>query len=682
VDGIGEGSSGYGGDHALERLLDEAGLNRTVAEVRALVAGVNAAPRGTDPDAWLDLFDQRRLTGPLRLQLKALRDELAAATGSGEVPDHAARVAALRSELSRRGLAGFVVPRSDEHQGEYVPARADRLAWISGFTGSAGLAIVMLDQAAIFVDGRYTLQVQAEVSASQFQYKHLTDDPHADWAASVLPQGGRLGYDPWLHTVGWVERMRSALGKVGGDLLAYPDNPIDAVWPDQPPSPLAPVIPYDLRYAGKPASEKLADVAESLRKAGQTAVVLTQPDSIAWLLNIRGADVPHTPLPLSFAIVDDEGAADLFIDRRKLVPGLDEHLGNHVSIREPVELGAALDALGNNPAVKVRVDPATSAAWIFDRLLLAKARVERDSDPTALPKARKNDTELEGIRAAHRRDAVAVARFLAWLSRTAPEGKLGEIEAAAKLKQFRREGDLFRDLSFETISGAGPNGAIVHYRVSEKTERLLAPGSLYLIDSGAQYLDGTTDITRTVAVGEPTAEMREHFTLVLKGHIALATARFPKGTTGSQLDCLARMALWQKGLDYDHGTGHGVGSYLSVHEGPQRISKVGNTVALEPGMIVSNEPGYYRTGAYGIRIENLIAVQQCGDLAGAERPMLSFETLTFAPIDLALVEPALLSPSEIAWLNAYHARVRECLAGLLDADTNQWLIEATDPITK
>jgi Xaa-Pro aminopeptidase len=680
VDGIGEGSSGYGGDHVLQRLLNEAGLNQSIAEIRALIAGVNAAPRETDPDDWLNLFDRKHLTDSLRFQLKALRDELASLSHAPVVPDHAARLTALRSELVRRGLSGFVVPRSDEHQGEYVPARADRLAWITGFTGSAGLAIVTLDQAAIFVDGRYTLQVQAEVSPELFQYKHLTDDPQADWAAAALPQGARLGYDPWLHTVGWVERMRSVIARAGVELLACPDNPIDAVWPDQPPAPLAPVVPHDLRFAGRAAAEKQADVAATLRKAGQGAAVLTQPDSIAWLLNIRGADVPHTPLPLSFAIINDEGAVDLFIDRRKLVPGLDEQLGNRVSIRDPGEFGFALDVLGNNPAIKVRIDPASSAAWIFDRLLLANARVERDADPIALAKARKNEVELEGARAAHRRDAVAVVRFLAWLADTTPQGRIGEIEAAARLKDLRREGDLFRDLSFETISGAGPNGAIVHYRVSEKTERLLEPGSLYLVDSGAQYLDGTTDITRTVAIGEPTPEMREHFTLVLKGHIAIATARFPKGTTGSQIDCLARMHLWQKGLDYDHGTGHGVGSYLSVHEGPQRISKVGNTVALEPGMILSNEPGYYRAGAYGIRIENLIAVQDCVDLPEAERPMLSFETLTLAPIDLALVEPALLSPSEIAWLNTYHTRVRETLAGQLDADTTRWLIQSTDPI--
>lgn len=682
MEGIATASGGYGGDDFLDRLLKQAGLGHSAAEIRSLVAGVVAAPTGSDPDAWLELLGGARLPAPLAAELKALRASMAAERGSrlAAVPDHAARVAALRAELSRRGLSGFVVPRSDEHQGEYVPARAERLAWISGFTGSAGLAVVLLDQAAIFVDGRYTLQVQAEVSSALFQYKHLTEDPHAEWIAAAMPRGGRLGYDPWLHTVGWVERLRAVIGRVGGDLLACPDNPVDAVWPDQPPAPLAPVVPHDLRFAGKPAAEKQADVAAALKQAGHGAAVLTQPDSIAWLLNIRGGDVPHTPLPLSFAIIDDEGATDLFVDRRKLVPGLEEHLGNRVAIRDPDEFGPALDRFGGMAGAKVRVDPASAAAWIFDRLLLANAKVERDSDPVMLPKARKNEVELAGTRAAHARDAVAVTRFLAWLASAGPTGEVGEIAAAAKLLDLRRGGELFRDLSFETISGYGPNGAIVHYRVSPRTERRLVPGGLYLIDSGAQYLDGTTDITRTVAIGEPTPEMRERFTLVLKGHIAIATARFPKGTTGSQLDSLARHALWQKGLDFDHGTGHGVGSYLSVHEGPQRISKVGNTVALEPGMILSNEPGYYRTGAYGIRIENLVAVQPCADLEGSERPMLSFETLTLAPIDLSLVEPTLLTSAEIAWLNAYHARVRESLMPQLDPATAAWLIQATDPV--
>ncbi|WP_246148993.1 aminopeptidase P family protein [Skermanella pratensis] len=682
MEGIATASGEYGGDGSLDRLLKQAGLGRSSAEIRALVAGIVAAPVGNDPDAWLELLGGGRLPAPLVAELKALRAILAAERSSRQaaVPDHAARVAALRAELSRRGLSGFVVPRSDEHQGEYVPARAERLAWIAGFTGSAGLAVVLLDQAAIFVDGRYTLQAQAEVSPALFQYKHLTEDPHAEWIAAALPRGGRIGYDPWLHTVGWVERLRAVLSRVGGELLACPDNPVDAVWPDQPPVPLAPVVPHDLRFAGKPAAEKQADVAMALKQAGHAAAVLTQPDSIAWLLNIRGGDVPHTPLPLSFAIIDDQGATDLFIDRRKLAPGLEEHLGNHVAIRDPDEFGPALDRFGGMAGAKVRVDPASAAAWIFDRLLLADAKVERDSDPVTLPKSRKNEVELAGARAAHARDAVAVTRFLAWVASAGPTGEVGEIAAAARLLDLRREGALFRDLSFETISGFGPNGAIVHYRVSPRTERRLAPGSLYLIDSGAQYLDGTTDITRTVSIGEPTPEMREHFTLVLKGHIAIATVRFPKGTTGSQLDSLARHALWQKGLDFDHGTGHGVGSYLSVHEGPQRISKVGNTVALEPGMILSNEPGYYRTGAYGIRIENLVAVQPCADLEGAERPMLSFETLTLAPIDLVLVEPTLLTSTEIAWLNAYHARVREYLVPQLDPATAAWLIQATNPL--
>jgi Xaa-Pro aminopeptidase len=668
----------YNGDLHLARLLAREGIPYSVTDIRELIAGVNAAPAGADPDAWLSLVG-RNPDGELRDQLRALRDELRRHAAPPALPDRAARLAALRAELARRDLSGFVVPRSDEHQGEYVPARADRLAWISGFTGSAGLAVVLADRAAVFVDGRYTLQVQAEVSPDLFEYRHLVEEPHAEWVAANLPQGGRLGYDPWLHPVGWVEKMRAAVGRVGGELLPCPDNPVDAVWPDQPPAPLAPVAPHDLRFAGRSASDKQADVARILKEAGQGAVMLTQPDSIAWLLNIRGGDVPHTPLPLSFAVVTDEGTVDLFIDRRKLVPELEDHLGNTVAIRAPEELGPALDAFGGTGRT-VRVDPAGAAAWIFDRLLLANVKVDRQSDPVALPKACKNPVELDGARAAHRRDGVAVTRFLAWLAAAAPSGEIGEIAAARKLLEFRRAGALFRDLSFETISGAGPNGAIVHYRVSERTERRLEPGNLYLVDSGAQYLDGTTDITRTIAIGEPTPEMRERFTLVLKGHIAVATARFPRGTTGSQLDSPARLPLWQAGLDFDHGTGHGVGSYLSVHEGPQRISKIPNPVALAPGMILSNEPGYYKTGAYGIRIENLLAVQPCAELEGAERPMLEFETLTLAPIDINLVEPALLTSAEIAWLDAYHARVRETLTPDLDRQEAAWLALATTPL--
>jgi Xaa-Pro aminopeptidase len=403
------------------------------------------------------------------------------------------------------------------------------------------------------------------------------------------------------------------------------------------------------------------------------------PESIAWLLNIRGGDVPHTPLPLSFAILRQDGSVSLFIDRRKLVSGLERHLGNAVTVLPPERLGPALDELAAEGG-RVQADPATAASWVFDRLTGAGAKIHRAADPCLLPKACKNAAEIDGTRAAHHRDGAAVTRFLAWLAHEAPKGRLSEIAASDRLEAFRREGEYFRDLSFPTISGAGSNGAIVHYRAMPETEKRLEPGTLYLLDSGAQYLDGTTDVTRTIAVGEPSAEMRDRFTRVLKGHIALALARFPRGTTGTQLDGFARRALWQEGLDYDHGTGHGVGSYLGVHEGPQRISKAPNTQPLLPGMIVSNEPGYYKTGAYGIRIENLVLVQPAD--GAAEREMLGFETLTLAPIDRNLIEPSLLDEDEIAWLNAYHARVREKLTPLLDAETARWLAETTQPIAE
>ena len=594
-------------------------------------------------------------------------------------PDIAARVGTLREALSRRSLAGFIVPRADEHQGEYVPANAQRLAWLTGFTGSAGLAIVLADRAAIFVDGRYTLQVRGEVPAALFEYRHLTEQPAAEWIAATLGAGQALGYDPWLHTVGEVERYEAAAAKAGGSLVAVADNPVDAIWHDRPPSPLAPVVAHELRFAGKPAAEKRHEIAAAMIASGVDAAVLTAPDSIAWLLNIRGGDVPRTPLPLSFAILGSDASVELFVARCKLAAGLENHLGNEVAVQPPGQFGPALDRLGA-AGKRVQVDPGSAAAWIFARLGAAGAPIRRAADPCQLPKARKNAVELAGTRTAHRRDGAALTRFLAWLAREAPSGRLGEIAAADRLAAIRGEGENFRDLSFDTISGAGANGAIVHYRASPQSEKRLAPGELYLLDSGAQYLDGTTDVTRTIAIGTPSEEARDRFTRVLKGHIALATCRFPTGTTGSQIDVLARHALWQAGLDFDHGTGHGVGSYLNVHEGPQRISKAPNAQALLPGMIVSNEPGYYKTGAYGIRIENLVIVTPCGDLPGAEREMLCFETLTLAPIDRALVMPALLTREEIAWLDAYHARVRETLTPLLDTETAAWLAEATRPV--
>jgi Xaa-Pro aminopeptidase len=662
----------YQGDTVLRRLLAKAGSPYDAAEVRALVVGVNAAPPCDD---WPRLVAPT-VSPALRAQLVALQREMAKAAPS-DSPDPASRLALLREELARRGIAGFLVPRADEHQGEYVPLRAQRLSWLTGFTGSAGLAVVLPDRAAIFVDGRYTLQVRAEVDGGLYEYRHISEQPAAEWIAAHLGRGQVLGYDPWLHTSGEIERYAAAAAKAGGRLQPLDSNPLDAVWKDQPPPPLAPVVPHDLRYAGKPAAEKRSELAASLAAAGVDAAVLTAPDSIAWLLNIRGGDVSHTPLPLSFAILHHDASVDLFIDRRKLVPELVAHLGGEVRLHPPEALASALGALRDKT---IQLDPATAPVAVANLLTAGGAKLHRASDPCVLPKSRKNAIELAGTREAHRRDGAALTRFLAWLSREAPSGRIAEIAASDRLEEFRREGELIRDLSFPTISGAGANGAIVHYRAAPKTEKHLLPGTLYLVDSGAQYLDGTTDVTRTVAIGTPPAEARDRFTRVLKGHIALATCRFPAGTTGSQLDALARHALWQVGLDFDHGTGHGVGSYLGVHEGPQRISKLPNSQALLPGMIVSNEPGYYKTGAYGIRIENLVVVVPC-EMPGAEREMLCFETLTLAPIDRALIDTALLSPEEIAWLDAYHARVREILTPLLDRETAEFLAAATAPLT-
>ena len=589
------------------------------------------------------------------------------------------RLRDLRAELERRGLDGFLVPMADEYQNEYVPPRAKRIEWLTGFTGSAGLVVVLTERAAIFTDGRYTLQVADQVDSDLYDLRHIVEAPATDWIGEHLPAGAKLGYDPWLFTADGVRRFAEATEKAGGALIPADDNPIDVIWTDQPPTPAAPVVPHDISYAGQPSAKKRAQLAEALRKDGIDAAVITASDSIAWLLNVRGGDVSHTPLPLSLAVLHADAQVDFFLDAAKRSDGLDAHLGNEVAIQTPDSFGPALDKLGQDGKT-VLADPAVSASWVFDRLDEAGAKIVRRADPCQLPKACKNETELNGTRAAHRRDGAAVTRFLRWLDENAASGTIDEIAAADHLAGLRAGNDLFRDLSFDTISGAGPNGAIVHYRVTPESNRKLEPGTLYLVDSGAQYLDGTTDITRTIAIGEPTAEMRDRFTRVLKGHIAIATCRFPEGTTGSQLDVLARHALWQAGLDFDHGTGHGVGSYLGVHEGPQRVSKVGNTVALKPGMIVSNEPGYYKTDGYGIRIENLVSVVMADDMADAERPMLKFETLTFAPVDLNLVDPSMLSDDEKAWLNGYHAEVRSILSPQIDAANQAWLATATRPV--
>ena len=589
------------------------------------------------------------------------------------------RLAVVRALLGRRGLDGFLVPQADEHQGEYVPPRARRLAWLTGFSGSAGVAVVLTERAFIFVDGRYTLQVGEQVDTAIFEPLHLIDTPPDGWLATHLPVGARLGYDPWLHTVDDVRHLEAACRRAGGELVPCDGNPIDACWEDQPEPPLAPVIPHPEQYAGKASAEKRAELGAALAEQRLDAVVLTDPASIAWLLNVRGGDVRYNPMPLSFAIVHADGGVDWCVDRRKVGAETRSHVGDAIRAHSPAALGGLLDDLGS-AGRRVAYDGATGNAWIRTRLIDGGAEVVPGADPCAGPRARKNPVELAGAAAVHRRDGAALTRFLAWIDAEGPLGGQTELSAAAALERFRSADPGYRGPSFETISAAAAHGAIIHYAATEESSAPIGPGMLYLIDAGGQYVDGTTDVTRTVVIGEPTAEQKGHFTRVLKGHIALATCRFPEGTTGHQLDVLARQPLWEAGLDYDHGTGHGVGSYLCVHEGPQRISKRPSKAPLERGMVLSNEPGYYRAGAYGIRTENLVVVVPSPAVPGAEKPLSAFETLTLAPIDRRLVDRSLLTPPEAGWLDAYHARVREELTPLLDEATAAWLEQATAPI--
>jgi Xaa-Pro aminopeptidase len=579
--------------------------------------------------------------------------------------------------LDRLGLDGFIVPHEDEWQNGYVPAAYDRLAWLTGFTGSAGAAIVMKNEAAVFVDGRYTLQVKNQVDGALFEYRDLIEGGVSGYLTERAPKGGKIGYDPKLVSPDALNRWRGAAAQAGVQLVAISPNPIDSVWNDRPPLPAAPVSPQEERYTGESSAEKRKRLAEGLKKTHAEAAVITSPASLAWLFNIRGGDVARSPLPLGEAILREDGKADLFLAPEKVSAELRQWLGNEISVRPSSELGEALAALQGK---HVQIDPASASSWYFDTLNDAGAIIITGADPVMLPRACKNEAELSNTRRAHLRDGAALTRFLKWVCTEGQTGKVRETEACAKLEGFRADTGQLKDLSFDSISGAGPNGAVVHYRVTKKTDRKLARGSLFLIDSGAQYLDGTTDVTRTVAIGRPSREMRERFTRVLKGHIALARVRFPKGTTGHQLDALARASLWEAGLDYDHGTGHGVGVYLGVHEGPQRISKALNAVPLEPGMIISNEPGYYKTGAYGIRIENLQIVTPAQDVAGGERPMLGFETLTFAPIDRALIAKDMLNKDERAWINAYHAQVRAKIGPQLSPEDQAWLETATAPV--
>ena len=594
---------------------------------------------------------------------------------------YADRLAALREQLKRDRLDGFVVPLTDEHMSEYVGAYARRLAWLTGFQGSAGSAVVLPQEAAIFTDGRYTLQVRSQVSADDWSYQSVPETSISTWLKDHAPEGAKIGYDPWLHTSDWVKQASEQLAAKGAELVAVGRNPIDQVWADRPLPSKARLTVQPDELAGRSSAAKRQEMADWLQTNGADAAVLAALDSIAWTFNLRGADVERTPVALAFALVHQDGTADLFVEPDKVGDDVRAHLGNGVRLHPREAFEGVLEAMSGK---LVAVDPERSVAAIGSALDRAGARVWRVRDPAVLPKAVKNATEIAGHRSAQARDGAAIARFLKWVEQEAPKGGLDELKASDHLEDLRRASGELRDLSFDSISGSGPNGAIVHYKASEETNRPLEMDSLYLIDSGGQYAEGTTDITRTLAIGQPTEEMRDRFTRVLKGHIALATAVFPKGTRGSQLDSFARRPLWEAGLDYSHGTGHGVGAFLSVHEGPQRIAPVGSGQAggdepLRPGMILSNEPGYYKTGEYGIRIENLVLVVE-KDIAGAEKPMFGFDTLTFAPIERKLIVREMLSESELDWLNRYHAEVVATIGPRLDAQDRDWLERACAPL--
>lgn len=609
---------------------------------------------------------------------------------------HKARLAALREELERRGVDGFIIPISDEHMSEYVGDYAQRLGWLTGFGGSAGFAAVTLGHAAIFVDGRYTVQVREQVDGSLFEYKSVPADSLGRWLAEVCAatgeKGAKIAYDPWLHTWKWVEALENEVASAGITLVPADTNPVDAVWAERPAPSTAVAVPHDDDLSGQSSAQKRAFVADWLTREGHDAVIIPALDSVAWLLNIRGSDVANTPVALSYVIAHKDGSADLFIAPEKVTPELTRHLGNAVTIRDRAAFETALT--GELAGKSIALDPDFAVVGIAQGLRTGGAKFAFKQDPTILAKAIKNPREQAGHRAAQVRDGAAVSRFLRWLEIEAPKGSVDELSAAARLEAFRRMDDGLKDLSFNTISAASGHAALPHYKVDEASNITIPPGSIYLVDSGGQYASnagsGTTDITRTVWVGtpdgleEPSAEMRDRFTRVLKGHIQLDRAVFPQGTTGGQLDVLARQYLWEAGVDYAHGTGHGVGSFLGVHEGPQRIAKpaggqAGTSHELVAGMICSNEPGYYKAGEYGIRIENLVLIEEL-EIAGAEGTYLGFETLTFVPLDRKLIDTSLLTADEIAWVDAYHARVRELLSPLLSGDDLAWVERETAPL--
>ena len=588
------------------------------------------------------------------------------------------KLEALRAELKSRGVDGFLIPRADEYQGEYVPARAERLAWLTGFTGSAGQAAVLAQKALVVTDSRYEIQVKKQVDQAAYETLITDQAGYAAWLADHGKAGQVIGYDPKLHTPAQIAALEKALKPKNIALKPLDTNPLDAVWHDQPEAPLDPVENFPESIAGRSARDKREDIAATIAKAGADTAIITLPDSIAWLLNIRGADVPHTPLALSNALIHANGDVDWFVPAAKIPADVKASLGNHVQVRDPAELENALKALSGKT---VLFDPKRSSIWFAQMLQNAGASILKQDDPCILPKACKTPEEQQAIRNAHLRDGVAVTKFLIWLEKEGVKGSLTELSVAERLEDFRRADPAYRDNSFDTIAGWAGNGAIVHYRATQESHAAIKPPGILLLDSGAQYSDGTTDITRTVTLGAPGEGVREAFTRVLKGHIGIAAIRFPEGIAGQHIDILARQALWEVGMDYGHGTGHGVGCYLSVHEEGGRISLAG-TQPFKPGMVVSNEPGYYKEGAFGIRIENLVLVKEDGLAQQGGKKMLSFETLTLVPFDRCLIKAELLSPREIQWVDEYHARVAKALAPHLDASEKQWLAEATAPLKK
>ncbi|MDI5836640.1 aminopeptidase P family protein [Shewanella xiamenensis] len=588
------------------------------------------------------------------------------------------RLAAIRSELANANLDAFIIPRADEYLGEYVPEHNERLYWATDFTGSAGMAIVLKDKAAIFTDGRYTVQVRLQVDANLFSYESLTDTPQIEWLCDTLPAGARVGFDARLHTLAWFENAKATLAKAQIELVAVEQNPIDKHWQNRPAPSSAPITLFSNDSAGKTSLQKRTEIGALVKKAGADVALIAALDSFCWLLNIRGNDVPRLPVVLGCALLHANGDMQLFTDLSKLPEGIEEHVGAGVSFNSEAALA---DTLASLQGVKLLADPNSANAWAQNLARDAGAKLIAGIDPVSLPKAQKNAAELAGMRASHIRDGVAVSRFLAWLDAEVAANRLhDEATLADKLESFRLEDPQYREPSFDTISAAGANAAMCHYNHNNGTPAMMTMDSIYLVDSGAQYLDGTTDVTRTIAIGKVTDEQKKMVTLVLKGHIALDQARYPKGTTGQQLDAFARQYLWQHGFDYDHGTGHGVGHFLSVHEGPQRIGKNLNAIALMPGMVLSNEPGYYRTDSFGIRLENLVVVQHCEALKGAEREMYEFDALTLIPMDARLIDKSLLTQGEIDWFNAYHQKVFNTLSPLMSGTELEWLKQATQAI--